>query len=105
MNIDSAYLNYLNRVNGQSVPGIASGSEPGGVEKVDFSKAFNDAMEKINATDSDSVKTGELLAAGKLDNPHDLTIAATKAELTLSYALEVKNRVIESYREIMRMQF
>lgn len=75
-----------------------------GVEAIDFGKMFNDALNEVNRTEAVSKQMGELLAAGELENPHDATIAATEAELTLNYVIEVKNRVVEAYKELMRMQ-
>jgi len=35
---------------------------------------------------------------------HDLTIAAQKAAIALDITLAIKDRLIEGYKEIMRMQ-
>jgi Flagellar hook-basal body protein len=45
-----------------------------------------------------------LLIAGKLDNLHDLTIAAEVSSVNFQALVEVKNRVIDAYKEIMRIQ-
>jgi flagellar hook-basal body complex protein FliE len=104
MAIDGNLVNFINSVNstnkGASLTQGASGA--GGL---DFGKIFAEAMDKINVTDKASVQAGEQMAIGELQNPHDLTIASTEAELTLNYAIEVKNRIIDAYKEIMRMQF
>lgn len=100
MKIDPTLVNYLNRVSTDS----NKVQNPSDLTQIDFVKALDQAMASTNQTDVASNKIGEMLAIGEIENPHDVTIAATKAELTLNYAIEVKNRVIESYKEIMRIQ-
>jgi flagellar hook-basal body complex protein FliE len=103
MMIDSSFNGLVGKISNQD-SALGKVATPGGLEQVDFSDVLNSAMDKINATDSQSVVAGEKLAVNQLENPHDLTIASTEAELTLNYAIEVKNRIIDSYKEIMRLQ-
>ena len=43
-------------------------------------------------------------AMGEVDNPHDLTIALSKATQALNYTTAIRDRLLEAYREIMQMQ-
>lgn len=43
-------------------------------------------------------------ALGEADNPHDMQIAAKKALTALQYTTAVRDKMLESYREIMNMQ-
>jgi flagellar hook-basal body complex protein FliE len=43
-------------------------------------------------------------ATGNLDNIHDYTLAATEAEVTTKLTVAVRNKAIEAFTEIMRMQ-
>ena len=53
-------------------------------------------------------KTSEALAVqaatGKLENIHDYTIAATQAAVTTQVTVAVRNKAVEAFTEIMRMQ-
>lgn len=69
-----------------------------------FSKILSGSLEKVNKLQIDSEKMDRLFAAGMVDNIADVTIAATKADLAVSYAVEVTNKVIAAYNEIMRIQ-
>ena len=42
--------------------------------------------------------------SGRTDNIHSVLIAAEKASISLQFIMEVRNKVIEAYQEIMRMQ-
>ena len=65
-----------------------------------LSNVFNDAKE-MDALDKNS--TLELLT-GQADDFSGLLIDIQKAELSLNLALQIRNKVIDAYNEIMRMQ-
>ncbi len=44
------------------------------------------------------------LINGKSKNIHEAVIAMEKAQLSLQFTLQTRNKVIEAYQEIMRMQ-
>ena len=43
------------------------------------------------------------LAAGKTDNVHQVMLSLGKAELSFNYMLEIRSRLLEAYKEVMRM--
>ena len=47
----------------------------------------------------------EAVERGDTDNLHELMIAQSQAQLTLKLAAEVRNKMVEAYRETMRSQF
>ena len=53
-----------------------------------------------NATDALAVKA----VTGTLDNVHDYTIAASEAKVTLELTAAVRNKAVDAFTEIMRMQ-
>lgn len=72
---------------------------------VDFSEYIMKAIDNVSNTEKEAVKLGEMLAVGEVDNLHDVMIASEKANLTLSFAIEVRNKVLAAYNEINRIQF
>jgi flagellar hook-basal body complex protein FliE len=70
----------------------------------DFGKFLNDAINKVNQSQVESNKMTEALIKGDVDNLHQVMITAEKASITLQTAVEVRNKVIEAYQEVMRMQ-
>ncbi|HLR22194.1 MAG TPA: flagellar hook-basal body complex protein FliE, partial [Pseudogracilibacillus sp.] len=44
------------------------------------------------------------LAEGKIDNLHDVMISAQKANIKIETAVEVQQKALDAYNEIMRMQ-
>lgn len=68
-----------------------------------FQSIFDSLISNVNETDSsfngDMVKAAE----GELDNPHQLLIDSTKANIALQLAGNVRNNALEAYNEIIKM--
>ncbi|GGB56647.1 flagellar hook-basal body complex protein FliE [Fictibacillus barbaricus] len=69
-----------------------------------FKSFLKGALENINETQADSNKATQELMNGNMDNLHQVMITAEKASVTLQTTLEIRNKVVEAYQEIMRMQ-
>lgn len=72
--------------------------------KIDFGDLLNSAMQEVNQSQIESDEYKELLAIGELDNLHDLTIAAEKANISLQVAMSIRTKITEAYKELMRIQ-
>ncbi|HHV46962.1 MAG TPA: flagellar hook-basal body complex protein FliE [Tissierellia bacterium] len=70
----------------------------------DFSSLLDNALNRVNQLQMESDRYKVLLSIGEVDNLHDVTIAAEKANIALQLTLSIRNKVIEAYQEIMRMQ-
>lgn len=73
-----------------------------------FSSVFQAAMNMVNETNELSNKAEEeeiKFALGESDNTHDLQIAQSKANISLSYTVAVRKSVMDAYKEIMNLQF
>ena len=47
---------------------------------------------------------GAKLAAGELEDISQAVVASEKADIALQLTLQVRNKVVDAYQEIMRMQ-
>jgi flagellar hook-basal body complex protein FliE len=72
--------------------------------KTSFSSALGEALQSANETIVQSEIMSEKIATGEIKNIHDVTIAAQKAQIALQLTTQVRDKVVESYQEIMRMQ-
>lgn len=70
----------------------------------DFKSKLNEALNNVNKLQSESAIATEKLAKGEIDNLHDVMIIGQKASIALTATVEVRNKVIEAYQEVMRMQ-
>ncbi|HHW71495.1 MAG TPA: flagellar hook-basal body complex protein FliE [Clostridiales bacterium] len=69
-----------------------------------FSDTLKDAIDEVkNLYEKDQNNT-ELLATGQVENLHQIMIDAEKADIALQFMLQTRNKALEAYQEIMRMQ-
>ncbi|AUS96323.1 flagellar hook-basal body complex protein FliE [Clostridium thermosuccinogenes] len=71
---------------------------------VGFADFLNEAMGKVNDLQVNAEKLSDDFAAGKTDNIHEVVIAAAKADIALQFTLQIRNKILDAYNEIMRMQ-
>jgi len=70
----------------------------------DFQQLLQDNLNKVNDLQLNSDQLTEDFALGKTDNIHQVMIAGEKAETAMKLTLAVQNKVIDAYKEIMRLQ-
>ena len=69
-----------------------------------FQALLKENINKVNNLQLDSNQLTEDFALGKTDNIHQVMIAGEKAETSMQLTLAVQNKVIDAYKEIMRLQ-
>ncbi|MFC4735600.1 flagellar hook-basal body complex protein FliE [Bacillus daqingensis] len=69
-----------------------------------FSAWLNDAVGSLNETRTASENMTTAMARGEDVDLHQVMIAGQKASVALETTVEVRNKAIEAYQEIMRMQ-
>ncbi|MEN3202620.1 MAG: flagellar hook-basal body complex protein FliE [Atribacterota bacterium] len=70
----------------------------------DFAEKLWQALEEVNNLQKEADRAVLEVALGKEENLHRAIIALERANLALGLAVQVRNKVIEAYQEIMRMQ-
>ncbi len=74
---------------------------------IQFEDVFNQAMSFLDETNNFQKQADKATldyAAGKTDNIHEVMIAQDKALTTLQLTVEIRDQLLEAYREIMRIQ-
>ena len=69
-----------------------------------FADTLKDAVGNVNELQKNSDKQMQALATGKTDNVADVMIAAEKADIALKVMVQVRNKIIDAYQEVMKMQ-
>ena len=69
-----------------------------------FGEFLKDALNNVNSLQSESRQASMNLAAGKIQDIAEVTIAAEKASIALQLTMQVRNKVVDAYQEVMRMQ-
>jgi flagellar hook-basal body complex protein FliE len=66
--------------------------------------AFTQALDSLQGTQNAADSLAQQAATGNLTDIHNYTIAATEASLTTELTVAVRDRAVEAFNEIMRMQ-
>lgn len=69
-----------------------------------FKDFLTQAIDQAEITTADDRAYTDALLIGELNNLHEAPIAARKAELALSLTVQIRDRLVDAYTEIMRMQ-
>ena len=69
-----------------------------------FKSAVKKAVGEVNSLQNDADSASVKLASGDIEDVHRAMIAMQKAKLALDFTIQVRNKVIDAYQEIMRMQ-
>ncbi len=86
-----------------SAPDI-SGSAKFGPAGTGFQNSIEKAVAEVNNLQHQADDLAVKLATGDVEDVHKAMIAMNKAKLALDFTIQVRNKVVEAYQEIMRMQ-
>jgi len=94
------------------IKGIETISEPFGGSSVkrasqagqDFSDILKNAVESVNSMQHEAGRLEDAVAKGENVNIHQAVIAGEKAGLSFRLLMQVRNKMIDAYQEVMRMQ-
>jgi flagellar hook-basal body complex protein FliE len=78
-------------------------SSTSGAQK-SFADTLNEAINNVNELQKTSDKSMQNLATGRTDNVAEVMIAAEKADIALKLMVQVRNKIIDAYQDIMKMQ-
>lgn len=70
----------------------------------DFKTIFKNALNKVSHAEHEANYQQRMLIEGKSNDLHNVMIAAQKATLTIETAVQIQQKVIDAYNEVMRMQ-
>lgn len=68
-----------------------------------FEQIFNNIIETANKAELTAKQDIVKVATGDIDNLHEITINAAKAELAVQMLVQVRNKALDAYNEIMRI--
>ncbi len=69
-----------------------------------FAETLKDAVNNVNQLQKTADVQMQKLATGKAENIPDVLIAAEQADIALKLMVQVRNKIIDAYHEIMKMQ-
>lgn len=69
----------------------------------DFGRLLAEALNNVEAAQKEAANAAQRLATGEIRDVAEVLIASEKATLALQMTVQVRNKVLEAYQEIMRM--
>lgn len=79
-------------------------AERAGAGRGDFATTLADVLQETNAMQLQAEQMLESLAAGTAENLHDVVIAQQEAAISMRLVQEIRDKLLQGYQEIMRMQ-
>lgn len=80
----------------------SAGSKP--QPETSFTGQLEKAMQKVDGMQTGRDEMVKGMVAGEVTEVHDVMIAAEEAKLSFDLMLEVRNKLLEAYKEIMSLQ-
>ena len=87
----------------QATP-VKTEKTPGVGQTLNFGDVLAQALDKLNQVQGSADELAGKFIAGGITDLHQVTIAMQEAKLSLQLAVEVRNKIVEAYQEVMRMQ-
>ena len=81
-----------------------SASQAAEVSPSNFKDLLKKALGDLNATQVRANEAIKSLATGGEENLHDIIISMEKAGMTLQYAIQIRNKMLEAYQSVIQMQ-
>ncbi|HUP04093.1 MAG TPA: flagellar hook-basal body complex protein FliE [Bryobacteraceae bacterium] len=70
----------------------------------EFQSALSSAIGSIESLQNNAANSIQQFLTGQNDELHSTILATQKAELAFELGLQVRNKVVDAYQEIMKMQ-
>jgi flagellar hook-basal body complex protein FliE len=107
MAIDTSNLDYM-LTQLRSATALAQGKpadQTAGVGGADFAQALKGAIDQVNQAQQQALQMSEDFTVGKNDvNLQDVMVNLQKANLSFQQMVQVRNKLVSAYNDIMAMQ-
>lgn len=97
-------LNSTNSVNPLKLDDIKLDSKPKNTNLKGFMDSMKEAFDEVNKEQKTSEQALADVASGQIKDLHQAAIAIGRAEMSMKTMLEVRNKAINAYKEILRTQ-
>ena len=84
--------------------GLSSSGESKGTDGASFADTLAQSLDKVNTLQKEADVAIQDFITGDKRNIHETMIAVGKADLAFRLTMQVRNKMVEAYQEVMRMQ-
>ena len=102
---DITLENYLKSIQPTDIVQPKKLEKPGvTTEGKTFSETLKESISEVNQLQKEAETAIQDLATGKTNDIHNTMIAIEKADISFKMMMKVRNKILDAYQEIMRMQ-
>ena len=83
--------------------GAVSSEAPAAAPGVEFARSLEHGLAEVDEQAHTAESMPVDLLTGKVDDFHEIAVQLKSAELSFRFAMEIRNKLVDAYREIMRM--
>ena len=95
---DITMMSHLNSLAPPSLTRMAEKTAPG------FTDMLANALSETNKKQVEADRAIEKLSSGEEKNIHEAMISLEKADISMRMLVQMRNKIVEAYQEMMRMQ-
>jgi flagellar hook-basal body complex protein FliE len=93
---------HISAISSLSMPDLGSAARPAGGSG--FADALTGAIQAVEQSQSNATKSVEGFLSGDGGELHSTILATERAQLEFDMFLQVRNKIVSAYQEIMQMQ-
>ncbi|TQL46610.1 flagellar hook-basal body complex protein FliE [Homoserinimonas aerilata] len=97
-------ISGISELLGTQATNLADAAKPSAASAPAFQLSLGTAINELQSLQSTSNELALKAVTGDLQDIHDATIASTKAQVTLELVAAIRNKGVDAFNEIMRMQ-
>jgi|SRR5271168_2885513 len=89
-----------------SIPSLPAIQSPGAATSPGsgFSSVLNDAISKVESFQNSASESVNKFLSGEGEELHKVALATQQADLSLQLFMQVRNKVVTAYNQVMQMQ-
>lgn len=72
--------------------------------QTEFKGMFENFLNDVNHLQNKSAESIQKMVAGEIKDPHQVMLAMGEAKMALNLLVEVRNKVMDAYREVINMR-
>jgi flagellar hook-basal body complex protein FliE len=96
-------VNSIANIAPLTLPQLTHATSPAG-QPGDFQQMLTGAIGQVESLNNNAADSVQKFLRGDSDELHSTILATQKAELAFQLGLQVRNKVVDAYQEIMKMQ-
>jgi flagellar hook-basal body complex protein FliE len=93
----------ISHLSGITLPGLSSAAAAPGAPG-EFGKILEGAVSTVDSAQKGAASSIQNFLTGEDEDIHSAVLAVQKAEMTFDLGLQVRNKVVSAYQDIMKMQ-